>query len=121
MKRYGATNEDIKQFQMDELHRDLSEVEERKERAAKIGVCNAFLAKLIGRGTIKNKVRYLLEDFFFDEGWAGRTNPNNGKNGYNTQHTYNDDTIKHFIEDFTRWIEDDWEKSFEKAMQEAKE
>lgn len=95
--------------------------EQRKELAAKIGVCDAFLAKTIGHLTIENKVKYLLSNFFYDEGWSSHTNPKARKDGFNCEHTYNDNSIEHFIEDFTRWIKHEWSKSFMEAIEEAQE
>lgn len=96
------------------------EAKAQKDRAARIGVCDSFLAKLIGKQGIKNQVLYLLNDFFFDEGWSSMTNPESMKEGYNASHTYNNDSINHFIEDFTRWITDEWEVSFKKALEESR-
>jgi len=68
-----------------------------------IDFCKEFLDKVCNKGEFKNKVIYLLEDFFFDEGWASKTNKKHMKEGYSQQYTYNYDTIRHFIEDFVRW------------------
>ncbi len=68
-----------------------------------INFCEAFAEKVADKMGFENKVRYLLEDFFFKEGWASRTNPEVQKEGYSAQLKYNGSTIKHFIEDFVRW------------------
>ena len=71
--------------------------------------CKEFTQKIIAIGSFENKVRYLLEDFFFKEGWSKRTNPKNMKEGYNSELTYNEDIIKHFIEDFIRFAKKEYE------------
>ena len=67
-----------------------------------INYCKSFADKIAGKIGIKVKLRYLLDDFFFNEGWAARTNPKVHKEGYTAQLTYNEETIKHFIEDCVR-------------------
>lgn len=59
--------------------------------------------RVIDIKTFELKIRFQLEKFFFGEGWASRTNPNNAEKGFTHTWTYNDDTIKHFIEDMVRW------------------
>jgi hypothetical protein len=68
-----------------------------------INFCKDFADKIARVQGFENKVRYLLEDFFFDEGWASKTNKNAMKEGYSQQYTYNHSDIKHFIEDFIRF------------------
>ena len=68
-----------------------------------INFCKDFVDKISDKKGFENKIRYLLEDFFFNEGWASHTNPKNGKEGYSHQYTYNYDTIRHFIEDMVRF------------------
>lgn len=79
-----------------------------------IDFCKPVLDRVIGKKTFELKMRYQLETFFFHEGWASMTNPKNGKDGYTSQHTYNDDTIKHFIEDMVRWSRYEFDKKFNK-------
>lgn len=81
----------------------MSEKKLKKKEKPEVNFCSAFLQKIIQKQGFENKVRYLLEDFFFDEGWASKTNPKAGKNGNSHQYTYNYSTIRHFIEDFVRW------------------
>lgn len=66
--------------------------------------CKSFADKVAMEQCNENKIRHLLEDFFFNEGWASKTNPNLKATGHNAQLTYNEDSIKHFIEDFIRWF-----------------
>lgn len=73
-----------------------------KER---INFCKAFADKIADIHGFENKVRYLLEDFFFEEGWASKTNKTAMKKGFTQQYTYNYSTIRHFIEDFVRCSE----------------
>ncbi len=73
------------------------------EKEIEVNFCDAFLEKVSNEQGFENKVRYLLKDFFYNEGWASKTNPKHMKEGYNAQHTYNNNDIDHFIEDFTRW------------------
>jgi len=74
-----------------------------------MSACEDFVNKIIETEGYENKVRYLLEDFFFEEGWASKTNAKVMKDGYTAQHTYNNNQIKHFIEDFVRWSKKEYE------------
>lgn len=73
------------------------------KKELEVNFCDAFLNKVIAKKGFENKIRYLLEDFFFNEGWASKTNKKHLKEGYNQQFTYNYDTIRHFIEDAVRF------------------
>ena len=84
------------------------------QKEPEVNFCDAFLDKVSGRQGIGIKTRHLLENFFFEEGWASRTNPKVQKEGYSATLTYTQSTIKHFIEDFTRLFEREWEIEFEK-------
>lgn len=78
--------------------------------------CKAFGEKVVNIKGLENKMRFFLEDFFFNEGWASRSNPRLQKEGYSARLTYNESTIKHFIEDFVRYFQGDWEKEWQKVM-----
>ena len=73
------------------------------DKKEEVNFCDGFLKKVADKQGFENKIRYLLKDFFFHEGWASKTNPKCMKEGYNAQHTYNNNTIEHFIEDFVRF------------------
>ena len=68
-----------------------------------INFCKSFVDKVADRIGFENKVRYLLEDFLFEEGWASKTNKKHMKEGYSQQYTFNYSTMRHFVEDFVRW------------------
>ena len=53
-----------------------------------INFCKSFIDKVVDKKGFENKFRYLLEDFFFNEGWASKTNPNAQKKGFSS-HTGN--------------------------------
>ena len=65
--------------------------------------CQAFADKITNERNFENKFRHLLEDFFFEEGWCSKTNPKIKVEGFDSEHTYKDANIKHFIEDCVRW------------------
>lgn len=79
------------------------------ERNLEVNFCNAFLQKIEGKHTIENKLRYLLEDFFYAEGWMSKTNPKAMKEGYHQEFTYSKANISHFIEDSVRLFKREWE------------
>lgn len=86
----------------------------KKDEEQEVNFCSAFAEKIASQQGIENKTRYLLEDFFFDEGWASKTNPNCMKEGYSATLTYNKSTVSHFIEDFTRLIEGEFKIELKK-------
>lgn len=79
------------------------------------GVCDAFIQKICGVQGIDNKTRKLLEDFFYEEGWASKTNSEAMKEGYHQQFTYNKSSIAHFIEDFVRTMKIEFKKEVKKV------
>lgn len=88
------------------------------------GICDAFIAKISGEQGIDNKARYLLEDFFYEEGWASKTNASAMKEGFHQQFTYNKSRIAHFIEDFVRLFKEEFKtecKKHEDAFSEQSE
>ena len=70
-----------------------------------INFCRSFADKVMALQVIENKSRFLLEDFFYNEGWASKTNKNAMKKGFHQQYTFNKSIIAHFIEDFVRLIQ----------------
>lgn len=78
------------------------------------GICNAFVEKICGKQSIDNKTRYLLEDFFYGEGWASKTSSKAMKKGYDQQFTYNKSNIAHFIEDFVRLFKKEFDDECKK-------
>lgn len=85
----------------------------------KINFCEGFIQKICGKQGIENKTRYLLEDFFYQEGWSSMTNPKAMKEGHHQEFTYPKSTIAHFIEDFVRLIQHEFKqeiKEIEKAF-----
>jgi len=81
-----------------------------------INFCKAFMEKVAGKQGIENKTRYLLEDFFYEEGWMSKTNPKCMKEGQHQEFTYSKSSIAHFIEDFTRNFEREWEFEWKKVV-----
>ena len=79
-----------------------------------INFCKGFADKVADKQGFENKVRYLLEDFFFEEGWANKNNKKVMKEGYSQQYSYNYSTIRHFIEDFVRLSKLEFGKAQEK-------
>ncbi len=82
-----------------------------------LNFCEAFYQKTCGVQGIDNKTRYLLEDFFYNEGWASQTNPKVAKEGYSQQYTYNKSTIAHFIEDFVRLFKKEFKEESNKIIE----
>jgi len=68
-----------------------------------INFCKGFIDKISEKQGFENKIRYLLEDFFLEEGWASKTNKKAMEEGYSQQYTYNYSSIRHFIEDMVRF------------------
>ena len=81
-----------------------------------LNFCKAFMEKVAGKQGIENKARYLLEDFFYHEGWMSKTNPKSMKEGYHQEFTYSKSQIAHFIEDFVRLFEKEWEEEWKKVV-----
>jgi hypothetical protein len=77
-------------------------MEQKKE--IEINFCTAFVKKITDIQGIENQVRYLVDDFLFEEGWASKGNPKDGKDGYSHQYTYNYSNLRHFTEDIVRFI-----------------
>jgi hypothetical protein len=68
-----------------------------------INYCKSFTDHLTDKIGFENKVRYLLENFLFEDGWASKGNQNVGKDGYSHQYCYNYADLRHFVEDMVRW------------------
>jgi hypothetical protein len=74
------------------------------EKKQEINFCMALIDKIANVQGLENQVRYLVEDFLFDEGWASKGNKKVGEEGYSHQYTYNYSSLRHFTEDIVRFI-----------------
>jgi len=93
----------------------------KKTIEPELNFCKAFLEKVAGKQGVENKARYLLEDFFYDEGWMSKTNPKSMKEGYHQEFTYSKSSIAHFIEDFVRLFGREWEVEWKKVIKASEE
>lgn len=87
--------------------------------SGKINFCKSFLDKVAEKQGITNKLRYLLEDFFYEEGWMSKTNPKAMKEGYHQEFKYSKESIAHFIEDAVRLFQYEWDKGWKKVLKDS--
>lgn len=80
----------------------------------KINFCDVWVERLAGKMSMENKLRYMLETFFYGEGWASHTNFEAMKKGLSMQYTYNKSSIAHFIEDTVRVFQREWDLEWKK-------
>ena len=86
-------------------------------REVEINFCKAMTEKVAGKQGIDNKLRYLLEDFFYEEGWASKTNAKAMKDGHHQMFSYTKQDIGHFIEDCVRLFKHGWETEWLKVVE----
>lgn len=85
-----------------------------KDDDKEVNFCSVWVESLAGKHSMNNKLRYMLETFLYEEGWASKTNDKVMKKGYHQQYTYNKQDIAHFIEDTVRVFEREWELEWDK-------